>query len=368
MVYQIVGMKNKIGCIAVCFLLLGIEVKAQVGEFNKSVNRIAIQIQNETVKEKLVLKNKVDSLYVLVDNQKLSEEEGQDLKTKLAEESTLRLERKINQLNDSLSSLVQNNVEHAVKKGVLIEELDTVSTDSYNTIFGKDAFYNQNKDGKRILGERRTTFRLHFIYGMSNLVTNGSVANSDIRYIPSNFIQAGYNLKTRVLKNNNLLYLRYGFNIEFNSLKPTEHRYFKVENGQAIISKHEKDLTKSRLNLQSFQIPLYLEFDFTPKLIDEKTGRTFFRSEESWRLGVGGYVNFSWTQRDGQQIYHYSEDQVRYRIEKTEDLGLNKTRYGLGAYVGYGMFSLFAQYELTPLFKNNTVKQNMASFGVRMDF
>lgn len=361
-------MKNKISCITVCFLLFGIGVRAQVGEFNKSVNRIAIQIQNETIKEKLILKTKVDSLYALVDSKKISHEVGQEEKFKLAQESTKRLEIKINQLNDSLSSLVQNNVEQAVKKGELIEELDTVSSSSYYTVFGKEAYYNQNKVGKRILGERRTTFRLHFIYGMSNLVTNGSVANSDIRYIPSNFIQAGYNLKTRVLKNNNLLYLRYGFNMEFNSLKPTEHRYFKVENGQTIISKHEKDLTKSRLNLQSFQIPLYLEFDFTPKLIDEKTGRTFFRSEESWRLGIGGYVNFSWTKRNGQQIYHYSEDEVKYRVEKAEDLGLNKTRYGLGAYVGYGMFSLFAQYELTPLFKNNTEKQNMASFGVRMDF
>lgn len=365
MVYQIVGMKNKIGYIVVCFLLFGIGVKAQVGEFNKSVNRIAIEIQNETIKEKLALKAKVDSLYILVDNQKLSEEDGQDLKTKLAEESTLRLERKINQLNDSLSSLVQNNVEHAVKKGVLIEELDTVSTDSYNAIVGKDAFYNQNKDGKRILGEKRNTFRMNFTYGMSNLATNGTLANSDIRYIPSNFIQAGINVKTRLLKNNNLLYLRYGFNREYNSLKPTEQRYFKVEGGETNIVEHEKNLTKSRMFIRSFQIPLYLEFDFTPKQIDEKTGRTYFRSEESWRLGIGGYVNFAMDK--GKQVYHYSENGSKYRVEKRENLGLNKTRYGLGAYVGYGTFSLFAQYELTPLFKNNSMKQNMVSLGIRMD-
>lgn len=358
-------MKNKIGCITVCFLLFGIGVKAQVGGFNKSVNRIAIQIQNETIKEKLMLKSKVDSLYVLVDSQKLSEQDGRDLKTKLAKESTVRLEKKINQLNDSLSLLVQNNVEHAVKKGVLIEELDTVKSDQNYVFLGKDAYYNKNKEGTRVLGEKRNTFRVNFTYGMSNLAANGTLANSDIRYLPSNFIQAGINVKTRLFKNDNLLYLRYGFNREYNSLKPTEQRYFKVENGETNIVEHEKELTKSRMFIRSFQIPLYLEFDFTPKQIDEKTGRTYFRSEESWRLGIGGYVNFAMDK--GRQIYHYSEDGSKYRVEKREDLGLNKTRYGLGAYVGYGTFSLFAQYELTPLFKNNSMKQNMVSFGIRMD-
>jgi len=202
-------------------------------------------------------------------------------------------------------------------------------------------------------------------YGITNLATDGAFANSDIRYMPSNHAQFGFLLKTRILKNSNLLYLKYGIGWEYNSLKPTGQRYFEVVDGQTVLSDYDDRFTKSRLAANSFQIPVYLEFDFGKKRTDEKTGRNYFISESTWRMGIGGYVNFA--DNRGKQIYHYKDDEARYRVEKYSNLSIEKTRYGVGAYVGYAAFALQFQYELTPLFKNNDVKQNVWSLGLRVD-
>jgi hypothetical protein len=42
--------------------------------------------------------------------------------------------------------------------------------------------------------------------------------------------------------------------------------------------------------------------------------------------------------------------------------------YGLSAYIGYKETSLYVKYDLNPLFRDNAVKQNNVSLGVRFDF
>lgn len=337
-------------------------MKGQVYKFNKEVKNIAVKIQNSTVEEKESLKVKVDSLNVLVENKKLTEEEAQLIKNKLATESSTRLEETINRLNDSLSKSVQSHVQYSIKSGQLYETPDQTEYGSSINIGRR----NYIQRGTKIKGDRRNQFQLQFAYGMSNLATDGAFANSDLRYVPSNFIQWGFNINRRLLKDSNLLHLRYGVLFEYNNLKPTEHRYFQQQPyGQVMIVDHDKDLRKSRLAIRSIQIPVYLEFDLSKSQIDEKTGRTYFRSQQTWRFGVGGFMNIN--RKDTYQVYRYTDEGHEFRTKEKAALDINKVRYGVGAYVGNGDWSLFAQYELTPMFKHNDVKQNMWSFGVRLD-
>lgn len=360
-------MKNKLIIVIVC-ILFGVKSKAQEKTFEQEVKEIAVSLQNNTIKEKERLKIRVDSLNVLVEKELMTEEKAQKLKEQFAQESAERMEINANTLNGNLTNLVQNQVREAVASGDLLTEKDTI-TGAYfqfylgSTPLGKRSTYNFNK-GKRNLGERRTTSSIFFTYGMSNLETNGAFANSEIRYIPSNFVQFGLFVKTRLLKENNAYYLRYGLGGEFNSLKPTDHRYFEVQNGQTVLADHEKNLGKSRLYISSFHLPLYFEYDWSKPIVNEDTGRVFYRSEKTWRAGIGGYVNFAPLIM---QVYHYSEDGKDYRVEQKNDLGIAKTRFGLGAYIGYRSLALHFQYELTPMFKHNDVKQNMWSLGLRLD-
>lgn len=343
------------------FLLFSVGVNGQVYKFNREVKDIAVKLQNETLKEKEDLKVKIDSLTVLEETNKLSKDQVQDLKNSFAEASSMRLENIINNLNDSISIAVQNHVEYSIKSGDLYD----VEEDMYGTSINIGR-RNYIQNGKKIKGDKRNQFQVLFAYGMSNLATEGAFANSELRYIPSNFIQWGFTINTRLLKDHNLLHLRYGVALEYNNLKSTGHRYFsELDNGDVVLIPHEKELRKSRLAIRSIQIPVYLEFDLSKNIVDEKTGRVHFKSHQTWRFGVGGFVNFN--KRTPAQVYRYTDDGSEYRVRENSDLTINKVRYGLGAYIGNGDWSLFTQYELTPLFKDSGTKQNMWSLGLRLD-
>lgn len=334
--------------------------------FDYKVSQIAVEIQNATVREKEQLRIRVDSINNLIDTHAMTEEVGQQWKSQYAQETAQQIEREVARMQDSLTNTVQNRVNYALKSGEYLKVVDTTKR-VLSISLGKSFVNSDRESDEKLISEKRTTFRMAIVYGMSNLATEGAFANSEIRYIPSNFFQAGLYLKTRLLKNNSLLYLRYGIGSEHSNLKSSGHRYFMVQDGETILVNHEKNLRKSRLAIASFQIPIYLEFDFTKPKIDEKTGKKYFRSEYSWRVGIGGYVNISNKNSKGHQVYRYREDGIQYRVDEKGDLGINKTRYGLGAFVGYGSWALQFQYELTPFFKNNTIKQNMWSLGIRSD-
>lgn len=357
-------MKCNIILVVAIAALSTIGMNGQVNKFNREVKNIAVQVQNNTIKEKESLKVSVDSLNVLVESKKLTEEVAQELKNKLAAESSTRLEERINNLNDSLSQSVHNHVQYSIKSGELYETPDESEYGSAIIIGRKN--YIQRGPRTKIKGDRRNQFQLQFTYGMSNLATEGAFANSEISYIPSSYIQWGFNINRRLLKESNLLHLRYGLLLEYNNLKPSEHRYFEQQtNGQVDIVEHDKDLRKNRLAIRSLQIPVYLEFDLSKPIVNEKTGRTYFKSQQTWRFGVGGFVNFN--RKDTYQVYRYTDNGHEFRTKEKTALDINKVRYGVGAYIGNGDWSLLAQYELTPMFKHNEVKQNMWSLGLRLD-
>ncbi|MGG5507059.1 MULTISPECIES: hypothetical protein [unclassified Myroides] len=381
-------MRNKIKCTIACLALLGIttgyaqiriEREGQTIEeneklskatdqslkkFDYKVSRIAVDIQNATVKEKEQLRIRVDSINNLIEANSMTEAEGQVLKAKFAQEASIRIENEATRMQDSLTQAIQNQVNYAMRSGEYLKVADT--TKRVATILIGKSFDSQGKEVK-LSSEKRTSLRFGLIYGISNVATEGAFANSEMRYIPSNFVQGGIFLKTRLMKNDNAWYLRYGIGWQLSNLKPTGHRYFTVENDETILVHHEKNLTKSRLSVRSIQFPAFLEFDLSKPKVDEKTGKKYFISEDSWRFGIGGFINLVANDSRGNQIYRYNEDGVAYRVDEKGDLGFNKVRYGMGAFVAYGSWGIHFQYEVTPLFKNNSVKQNMWSLGIRTD-
>lgn len=330
--------------------------------FDYKVSEVAVGIQNITVKEKQDLRIKVDSVNNLFEQSVITEDLANELKNKYAKETANAIEVQVAKWQDSLTTLVQGRVNFAMKNSEYLKLADTTKLTSIQ--IGKN-FNKDKEDEKGNIGERRHALRSFISYGIGNMATEGAFANSEMRYMPSNYWSFGFVLKSRLLKNNNLLYLKYGAGLEFISQKPTGSRIFEVQNGQTVLADSDSRFYKSRLALNSVQIPVYLEFDFGAKRMNEKTGRPYFLSETTWRMGVGGFVNFADSR--GKQVYHYKDDEAKYRVEKYSNLGVEKTRYGLGAYVGYKIYALQFQYELTPLFKNNDVKQNVWSLALRID-
>ena len=68
------------------------------------------------------------------------------------------------------------------------------------------------------------------------------------------------------------------------------------------------------------------------------------------------------------QIVRYEDENGNKVKTKTKgDYNVNDFVYGVSAYIGYGEISLYAKYDLQPVFANNDIDQNNLSLGIRFD-
>ena len=67
------------------------------------------------------------------------------------------------------------------------------------------------------------------------------------------------------------------------------------------------------------------------------------------------------------QITKFSDNGHNVTIKEKGGFNTNDFIYGVSTYIGYGETSLYLKYDLNQLFKDNAVKQNNISLGVRFD-
>lgn len=318
--------------------------------FEKQAKDIASNIENITKEEKSELKKEVDAVNDQLANGTITKEEAENKKNTLAQARAINIESRVAKEQEKLEILVQKKVDGQIKeedssKTIVIHLDDNICC------------------GGKKMGEKRTTTQFVYAIGVNNLVTEGAVANSDFRYWQSRFYEWGFSFNTRINPNHNLLHFKYGLSLMYNDLQPTDNRYF-VDNGnQTDLETNPVDQDHSRFRNVNLVVPMHLEFDFTkPKI---KDGKTYFKSHNSFRLGIGGYLGANVKSK---QILKYDLDGY-YTEEKAKgDFNTNGFVYGLSTYAGYKAMSLYLKYDLNPLFENNPVDQNNISLGLRFDF
>ena len=319
--------------------------------FESRAKMIALKIESVTKEEKLALKNEVESVNIELEKNLITKEQADEKKAKLAEFRAKNIETRVGALQEELKNLVQEKVDGKIK--------EEDSTRRYSFTFPSMKVSDKCKDG-----EYRTTSQFVFAFGLNNLATNKAIANSDYRYWGSHFYEWGVTWNTRILKNNNLLHAKYGMSLMYNNLRPTENRLF-VENGnQTNLEVSVTHLEDSRFRNVYVVVPMHLEFDFSKKT--QKDGKTIFRTHQSFRVGLGGYVGGNIKSKQILKFQDESGNDVRQRTKG--DFNVNDFIYGASVYVGYQAVSLYAKYDLSPLFRNNAVDQNNVSLGLRFDF
>lgn len=322
--------------------------------FEKQVQNIALNIENITKEEKAELKKEVDVVNDALANGSITKEGAERKKEALAQVRANNIETRIAKEQEKLEILVQKKVD-----GQIIG-LDTIKKP--NRVILKWEKGDKNYVSK-VKNEKRTTSQFVFAIGNNNLATDGAVANSDFRYWKSRFYEWGFTFNSRIIPNHNLLHAKYGLSLMYNDLKPTDNRLF-VDNGsQTVLATNPLHQDDSRFRNVNLVVPLHLEFDFTkPKI---KDGKTYFKSHDSFRLGIGGYFGANVKSK---QILKYDLDGYQ-TVEKTKgDFNVNDFIYGLSTYLGYKSTSLYLKYDMNPLFKDNMLDQNNISLGVRFDF
>jgi hypothetical protein len=329
--------------------------------FETRVKSISTKIENITKEEKSALKIEVEEVNVALDNGKITKEEADNKKLKLAETRAKNIEDRIAIEQENLKILVQQKVDGKIE--------EDYKPSSFAVVFSKSSGENKEKYQKRRdsianAPKKRTTSQFVLAYGLNNVVTNKSIEKSDFYNLKSTFAEWGFTKNTRIFKNHNLLHLKYGFSVMYNSLRPTDNRYFvAAPNKQTALDLYPNELEKSRFKNVYAVAPLHVEFDFSDnKSANNKSG---FSTHKGFRLGVGGYAGYR-VKTKQKLVYNVADDAIQ--IKNKGDFNAENFIYGASTYLAYKETSLYLKYDLNPLFKNNPVQQNNISLGVRFDF
>ncbi|MFV8373832.1 hypothetical protein [Flavobacterium sp. LB1P62] len=320
--------------------------------FEKRAKTIALKIETITKEEKAALKIEVEAINNQLINGTITREEAESKKKLMAEARAINIEARVAVEQEALKNLVQEKVDGKIKE----QDSTRKFIVSFNRINGK----HNCKDS--IQGEKRTTLQFVFAMGLNNLITGGKVQESDYRFLGSHFYELGVSYNTRIAKNNNLLHAKYGLSVMYNNLRPSDNRNFVINGNQTNLVVNPVDLKDSRFKNVYLVAPVHLEFDFSSKKMKED--KPFFKTHQSFRLGVGGYAGINLKSK---QIIKYDDNDLKAREKVRGDFNSTNFIYGLSTYIGYKETSLYLKYDLNPLFKENAVKQNNVSLGLRFD-
>lgn len=342
--------------------------------FESKAKAIAEKITNITENEKTKLKTEVEDVNLQLEKGTITKEQADQKKIQLAQESANIIENKIALTQLELKDLVQEHVDGKIRSNdVKLNSHDSVIYNgkkykittkiidsTYIDANGIKRKYVESKTNN----EKRTTSQFVFAFGLNNLVTKGKVSDSDYRYFGSHFYEWGITYKTRLLKNENLLHLKYGFSVMYNNIRPTDNRIFIKNGDQTNLEYSPIELSDSRLKNVYLVLPLHLEFDFSKNKIIK--GISKFQTQKSIRFGLGGYAGL----RLKSKQYQLFNDENGHEVEVMQngDYNVNDFIYGISSYAGYRDISLYVKYDLNPFFNNNSIKQNNISLGLRWDW
>ncbi|MFV8344834.1 hypothetical protein [Flavobacterium sp. ZB4P13] len=325
--------------------------------FEQRAKTIASKIETITKEEKAALKIEVEAVNNQLINGTITREEAERKKKLLAEAKAINIESRVALEQEALKNLVQEKVDGKIK------EQDALKKRKFELNWDWEKDSKRNDSIRSTKGEQRTTSQVVFAAGLINVVTNNSIEKSDFMYLGSHFYELGVSYNSRIVKNNNLLHAKYGLSVIYNNLRPTDNRSFVVNGDQTNLVVNPIDLKDSRFRNVYLVVPAHLEFDFSGKKM--KADKSFFRTHQSVRFGIGGYAGINLKSK---QIIKYDDNDLKATEKTKGDFNTSNFIYGLSSYIGYKSTSLYVKYDLNPLFKDNAVKQNNVSLGVRFDF
>jgi len=336
------------------FLLLAVsQLKAQVKD---SIPRIESIKETITTEERDALKLEIETINDQLEEDEITFEEAEQLKKEAAEKRALNIENRI--------AIAINRVEYFNRNNQVFDE------NTRKTVFSLKI----GDDDRELLGihtrkappkkDKRTNDQMLFAMGFNNTIIDGvSLSDSPYKLGGSGFVELGWLWNTRVLKESNFLRFKYGLSVQWNKLDIKDGMYFVQDGNQTTLQSFDGDLKRAKFRTTSLVIPMHIEFGPWNKK-DYKDGRVRYFNDNKFKVGLGGYfgVNGNAVQK---LTYQENGDRVKEKIKRS--FNTNTFTYGLSGYIGVGDLSLYAKYDIAPLFKNQTFDQNNISLGIRVD-
>ncbi|MGA8855076.1 MAG: hypothetical protein WB492_12950 [Christiangramia sp.] len=317
-------------------------------EHQKSKAEILESKREEIIKnEKEKLKWKVENINKRLEEGEITSEEAEILKKEAAELHAKNIENRI--------AIMENKM-----------ELDERNEGSRTYIAigddGKVLSFRVNEQRERKF-DKRTTSDIVLAAGFNNALSDGqSLNDSDFKIGGSRFFEIGWAWKTRVFDNANWLRFRYGFSFQFNGLKPTDNRYYVTDGDETFLQEFEYDLDKSKFRMDNLVVPIH--FEFGPSSKTETKHYLRYSTHRKFKIGLGGYAGFNIGER---QKLKYNMDGDKQKDKLKGSYNTNDFVYGLSGYLGWGGATVYAKYDLNPIFKDPNIELHNFSIGLRFD-
>ena len=198
----------------------------------------------------------------------------------------------------------------------------------------------------------------YFDIGMNNYLENGKFPNETGKnYKVKNgldYFAVGTMLQQQIGKRKSPLFFKTGAELSFNAFMFSEHRTIRGDSAVGVVlSDVKNNISKSKLGVSYLSIPVMFMLDYDRV----KRGKL--------KLGLGGYV--------GIRLKSWSK--VKYddgsKKKEASDFYMTNIRYGVMGQVGFGWLTIFAKYDLNPLFSSGkgfdrTSDLNALNIGVRI--
>lgn len=296
--------------------------------FENQTKTISGNIEKIVKQEKEKLQIASDSLNLLIQNNELSSEQAEEIKSDLAQKSAEKINLLVSKEEEKLVELVQSTVNEQIANPDDLEEMHTPEFFKRTDI--QSLFY---------VGYR----------GLQNYKKDGYDFN------------VGLEFKTRLFKDNSLFYLKYGlaYNFQFEYLqKPNKH--YVVNGNQTDYVDFSGNLKRNSIFTNSYlRIPIALELDFSKKAIVQ--GKDVYRVNQGFKFSLGGYIGYN---VDSRQTLRYEENGRTTKRIIRGDWNVSNWEYGLMATIGYKNVGIYTTYGLNPVFRNNPTDDKTFAIGI----
>ncbi len=354
-------MKSRIIAAVLIFVCLNtFQAEAQEQTFEDKVKILSEKIEDITKEERLELKIAIKRINERLEAKEISSTEAQEMKKEAANASARRIQERVATVEKELQNLIQGKVDNEI---FIEKNRRRFRIGGFDVDYDRD--YHWNRWHRRRY--RRTQSNLVMAFGLNNLVNDdelGSIDDSEFNFWKSHFFEIGVNYKTRIFKNNGLMYLNYGWSVMYNTLRPKDNQFFEVNGDSTSLATSPIDLNKSKFKNVQLVLPVLFELDFSQPRFSESDQKMRYRTNRSVRLGAGGFVGINLKSK---QVLKYKENDIKARDKQKGDFNVNNFVYGLSAFVGHRDMSFYVKYNLNELFDASASVQNNISFGLRFD-
>ncbi|WP_029037197.1 porin family protein [Salinimicrobium xinjiangense] len=321
-------------------------VTAQEQTNREKIEQLEKQKEQIIAEEKEALKKEVESINRRAQAKEIDWEEAEKLKSEAAKKHAMNIQNRV--------AIIDNQI------ALLLREEDTNDDWSWNE---EEEEQHDNDNWFSKSHYSRTSTHLVVAVGFNNALTEGqSINDSDFKVGGSRFFELGIAWRTRVFERSNFMRFRYGFSFQFNGLKPTDNRYFVGDGDLTTLEEFPIDLDKSKFRMDNLVFPVHFEFGPSKKV--ETPRSVWFSTHNKLKIGLGGYAGVNLGER---QKLKFEEDGEGVKQKLKGDYNTNEFIYGLSGYIGWGGTSLYAKYDLNPIFKDPNPALHNISVGLRFD-